>query len=98
MEHYDLNSIMVGDKVEVKARMGDGGIIYASSLHLEDDMGYEIEGPMDAMDEVSIEVLGVVFTIDMDTFFENGMPTTGDFVEVEDDDADGIADSVEVED
>jgi hypothetical protein len=98
MEHYDLNSIMVDDKVEVKARMGDDGIIYASSLHLEDDMGYEIEGPMDAMDEVSIEVLGVVFTIDMDTFFENGMPTTDDFVEVEDDDADGIADSVEVED
>jgi len=98
MEHYDLNSIMVGDKVEIEARMGEDGIIYASSLHLEDDMGYEIKGPMDAIDDVSIEVLGVVFTIDMDTFFENGTPVAGNFVEVEDDDADGIADSVEIED
>jgi len=98
MDHFDLNSIMVGDKVEVKARMGTDGIIYASSLHLEDDMGYEIEGPMNAINDVSIDVMGVVFTIDMDTFFENGTPMAGDFVEVEDDDADGIADSVEIED
>ena len=43
--------------------------------------------------------MGVVFTIDnMVTFFENGIPVAGDYVEVEDDDADGIADSVEIED
>jgi len=97
MDHFDLNSIM--DKVEIEARMGDDGIIYASSLHLEDDMGYEIKGPVVAIDEESIDVMGVVFTIDnMVTFFENGIPVAGDFVEVEDDDADGIADSVELED
>ena len=97
MDHFDLNSIM--DKVEIEARMGDDGIIYASSLHLEDDMGYEIKGPVVAIDEVSIDVMGVVFTLDnMVTFFENGRPVAGDFVEVEDDDADGIADSVEIED
>ena len=97
MDHFDLNSIM--DKVEIEARMGDDGIIYASSLHLEDDMGYEIKGPVVAIDEVSINVMGVVFTLDnMVTFFENGRPVAGDFVEVEDDDADGIADSVEIED
>jgi len=33
MNHYDLNSIMTGDKVEIDARMGADGIIYASSLH-----------------------------------------------------------------
>lgn len=98
MDHYDLNSIMVGDKVEIEARMGDDGLVYASNLHLEDDMGYEITGPLDAIDEVSITVLGVEFTIDMDTFFEDGTPTAGDYVEVEDDDGDGIADSVEIED
>jgi hypothetical protein len=98
MNHYDLNSIRIGDKVEIDARMGDDGAIYASNLHLEDDMGYEIEGPLDAIDEVSVMVLGVEFMVDMDTFFEDGIPTAGDYVEIEDEDGDGIADSVEIED
>ena len=98
MDHYDLNSIRIGDKVEIDARIGDDGAIYASNLHLEDDMGYEIEGPLDAIDEVSVMVLGVEFTVDMDTFFEDGIPTAGDYVEIEDEDGDGIADSVEIED
>lgn len=98
VEPYDLNSIMVGDKVEIKARMDADGNIYASTLHSEDDMEYEIEGPVEGIDEVSIDVLGIVFTVDMDTFFENGIPVVGDYAEVEDEDADGIADSVEIED
>jgi hypothetical protein len=32
------------------------------------------------------------------TFFENGVPVFGDVVEVEGDDADGYADTVEIED
>jgi len=98
VEPYDLNSIMVGDKVEIEARMDADGNIYASTLHREDDMEYEIEGPVEGIDEVSIDVLGIVFTVDMDTFFENGIPVVGDYAEVEDEDADGIADSVEIED
>jgi hypothetical protein len=97
MNHYDLNSIMTGDKVEIDARMGADGIIYASSLHLEDDLGYEIEGPVDAIDAVSITVVGVTFVVDMNTFFENGTPVEGDYAEVEDD-GDGVADSVEIDD
>ena len=96
--HYDLNSIMMGDKVEIDARMGADGMIYASSLHLEDDLGYEIEGPVDAIDDVSITVVGITFGVDMDTFFENGTPGVGDYAEVEDDDGDGVADSVEIDD
>ena len=98
VDHYDLNSIMIGDKVEIEARMGDDGLVYASSLHLEDDMGYEIKGPVDAIDEVSITVLGIVFTLDAETFYETVAPVAGDYAEVEDDDADGIADWVEIED
>ena len=96
--HYDLNSIMMGDKVEIDARMGADGIIYASSLHLEDDLGYEIEGPVDAIDDASITVVGITFGVDMDTFFENGTPGVGDYAEVEDDDGNGVADSVEIDD
>ncbi len=97
MDRFDLNSLMNGDKVEIKARMGEDGIIYASSLHLDDDTDYEIEGPLEAIDEVSVVVLGITFSVDSNTVFENGMPVVGDLVDVEDD-GDGIADSVEIED
>ena len=100
MNHFDLDSIrdMGGAKVEVAARQADDGSIIASSLHLEDDMGYEIKGPLDEITEVALTVMGVVFNTDAETFFENGVPAAGDVVEVEDDDADGYADSVEIED
>ena len=98
MNHFDLDSIADGAKVEIEARWADDGSIIASSLHLEDDIGYEITGPLDAIDDVSLTVLNVIFSLDEGTFFENGAPVAGDYVEVEDDDADGYADSVEIED
>ncbi len=98
MDHFDLDSIMDNAKVEVEARWTDDGLIIASSLHLEDDMGYEIKGPLDAIDDVSLTVLNVIFSVNENTFFENGAPVDGDYVEVEDEDADGYADSVEIED
>ena len=96
--NFDLNSLMIGDKVEIEARMAEDGTIYASSLQLEDDTGYEIEGPTESIDEVSITVLGISFGLDMNTFFEYGVPAVGDYAEVEDNDADGIADVVELDD
>ena len=99
MNHFDLDSIMDNDKIEVEARWADDGSIIASSLHLEDDMGYEIKGPFDAMiDGVSLTVLNVIFGVDENTFFENGIPGDGDYVEVEDENGNGYADSVEIED
>ena len=98
MNHFDLDSITDGAKVEIEARWADDGSVIASSLHLEDDMGYEIKGPLDAIDDVSLTVLNVTFSLNENTFFENGVPVAGDYVEVEDEDADGYADSVEIED
>ena len=98
MNHFDLDDIADGAKVEVEARWADDGSIIASSLHLEDDMGYEIKGPLDAIDDVSLTVLNVTLSLNENTFFENGVPVAGDYVEVEDEDADGYADSVEIED
>ena len=95
---FNYDSIRVDDKVEIEARWGDGGAIYASNLHLEDDSGYEIEGPVDAIDDVSLTVVGVTWSLDMNTVFEDGMPEVGDYVEVEDDNGDGTADTVEIED
>lgn len=94
---YD--TINVDDKVEIEARWGDDGAIYASNLHLEDGSDYEIEGPLGAIDAGSLDVLGVVWVIDSAiTIFEDGMPVGGEFVEIEDDNGDGIADTVEIED
>jgi hypothetical protein len=98
VESFNYDSINVGDKVDIEARWGDGGMAYASTLHLEDDLGYEIEGPVDAVSDVSLTVLGVTFALDMNTMFEGGTPAIGDYVEVEDDNGDGTADSVEIED
>ena len=99
VDNFDLDSIMGSQKVEVKARWGSDGSIYASTLHLEDDMGYEIKGPLTAIDGVSLTLYdSVIFSTDGNTFFENGTPVVDDYVEVEDGDADGYADSVEIED
>ena len=94
-DHYDLTSVMVGDKVEIKARKADDGMYYASKLHKDDHAGYKVDGPVDAIDEVSITVAGIAFTVDADTRFENGTPAVGDYVEVEDHDGNGTADTVE---
>jgi len=99
MNRFDLDSITGSQKVEVEARLADDGSIVASTLHLEDDMEYKIKGPLRAIDDgVSLTVLEVTFYIDANTLFKNGTPMVDDYVEVEDKDADGYADSVEIED
>ena len=50
------------------------------------------------MTVMSLTVLDVTFNINENTFFENGMPVIGNYVEVADEDADGYADTVEIED
>ncbi len=99
VQSIDYGSINQGDKVDIDARWGDDGAIYASNLHLEDSSGYEIEGPVEAVDAGTLQVLDVVYNTDPNiTIFEDGVPVVGDFVEVEDDNGDGTADSVEIED
>jgi len=98
VQSFDYDSINADDKVEIEARWGEGGAIHASNLHLEDGSGYEIEGPVDAVDDVSLRVLGVTYMLDAGTIFEGAAPVAGNVVEIEDDNGDGIADTVEIED
>jgi hypothetical protein len=99
VQSIDYESINERDKVEIDARWGDDGAIYASNLHLEDSSEYEIEGPVEAVDAGTLQVLDVVYNTDPGiTVFEDGIPVVGDFVEVEDDTGDGMADTVEIED
>jgi hypothetical protein len=99
VESFNYASINPGDKVEVDARWGDDGAIYASNLHLEDGSDYEIEGPVTAVTDRTLQGLYVVYNPDPDiTDFEDGIPVVGDYVEVEDETGDGMADAVEIED
>jgi len=99
VQSMDYGSINERDKVEIDARWGADGRIYASNLHLEDGSDYEIEGPVEAVGDRTLQVLGVVYNTDPAiTVFEDGIPVVGDFVEVEDDTGDGMADTVEIED
>ena len=99
VESFNFDSINETDKVDIEARWGEDGAIYATSLHLEDSSGYEITGPVSAVDSMSLTVLDVRYDLDSNiTVFENGLPVVGNVVEVEDDNGDGIADTVEIED
>jgi hypothetical protein len=51
------------------------------------------------IDAGTLHVLGVrYFIVSNITELEDGMPAVGDYVEVEDDNGDGTADTVEIED
>ena len=94
---FDLTALPLDTKVEIHGRRNDVGDIVASSLEIEDDMGVEIEGPVDGFDEVSVSVLGIVFGIDITTIVE-GTPSTEVYGEIEDENEDGTADVVEFDD
>jgi hypothetical protein len=96
---FDLRDLANGTRVEINARMNAAGAIVASKLEIEDSVGIKIEGPLDAIDAMSVTVLGVTFNTDpVLTLFPDGTPVVGDYVEIEDDNEDGTAETVEIED
>jgi len=96
---FDLNSLPVGTLVEFHAHIDAGGNIVASTLEIEDGAGTEIEGMVDAIDDTTITVMTIIFNIvDGTTMFQNGLPAAGDYVSLKDEDADGTADIVELDD
>ncbi|MGB5257748.1 MAG: DUF5666 domain-containing protein, partial [Woeseiaceae bacterium] len=95
---FDLDTIMPGDKVEVEARRADDSSLIAVIVRIEDDPGYEVEGPVEAFEDlVSISAIGVTFGVDANTLFSGGTISVGGTVEIDDTDADGIADFVEAD-
>lgn len=100
-----LNKFDLGDLVEqvsfveIHAHLNDAGEVVAGRLEREDSPeGFEIEGPVTVVDDVSVTLLTVTFGIDGNTFFEDGMPVVGNIAGVEDEDGDGIAESIDIED
>ncbi len=94
---FDLRTLPDNTKVEIDARRNDAGDIVATKFEFEDSMGVAIEGPVDGFDEVSVSILGIVFTIGANTIVE-GAPSVDVYGEIEDENEDGTADVVEFDD
>ena len=99
---FDLTDINSGDCVEIEAGTDSSGNYVAGMLELESAGAacgrYKLEGPVDAFtDLVSITVLGVSYSVDATTAYPDGLPVVGDMVKVTDSNADGLADSVELD-
>jgi len=100
---FELSNLIPGSSfVEIHGYLDDGGNFVASAFELEDGFDeYEVEGPLDVdgfSSGSSISVLGVTFFVDANTQYEDGLPSNGDIVDVEDTNRDGTAESVDVED
>ena len=100
---FDISDLVPGSSfVEVHGHIDASGLFVANVLESEDSPDeYEIEGPLDQdgfVEGATISVLGVTFTLDGGTVFDDGLPQNGDVVDVEDFDRDGIADEVDIED
>lgn len=95
---FDLDTIMPGDKVEIEARRAADDSLIAVIVRIEDDSGYEVEGPVEAFEDlVSISAIGVTFGVDVNTVFTGDPVSVGATAEIEDADADGFADFVEAD-
>ena len=100
--NVDLGSLSAGESfIRVRGHLDDTGAFIASALKVESQPEeYEVRSPLDMggyVQDVSVSVLGVTFSLDAGTLLEHGPPADGDVVEVVDRDRDGFADTVEVE-
>ncbi|UCE76689.1 MAG: hypothetical protein JSU62_00195 [Gammaproteobacteria bacterium] len=114
-----LADIAVGDYLEIRGFVDDGGAVVASEVRRDgldgDDLSGEdviLQGPVSSAIEPSITILGVTFSTDASTEFENlleqpisssefyGFLGIGTLVKLKDDSVpgDGIADEASLED
>jgi len=102
---FDLRNVNPGDCVEIKASIdtSSGTNVYIAGLIEHEGAGacseYELEGPVEAISSNSITAVGITYVIDGLTALPNdALPNVGDTVEIKDDNGDGIADSIEIDD
>jgi len=102
---FDLRDVNPGDCVEIKASIdaSSGTTQYIAGLIEHEGTGacgeYELEGPVEAISANSISVIGVTYVINGSTYLPNNtLPNVGDIVEIEDNNGNGIADSIEIDD
>lgn len=100
VQQFDLRNIRQNDYVEVKAMQNQSGQILGTRFDVDNTVGeYEVEGPLDDFsDGVSITAMNVTFSVDSGTSYPLGKPQPSDIVDITDQDRDGIADIVEIDD
>ena len=100
---FDLTDVNNGDCVEIQASFDENSETYvADYLELEGTgagcESYELEGPVDAASALDITVAGITYTVNGETDLPDGAPAPGNIVEIVDENGDGIADEIEVDD
>ncbi len=100
VQQFDLRNVRQNDYVEVKAMQNQSGQILGTRFDVDNTVGeYEVEGPLDDFsDGVSITAMNVTFSVDSGTSYPLGKPQPSDIVDITDQDRDGIADIVEIDD
>jgi hypothetical protein len=104
IDHFDLTDIAAGDCVEIEASMDATNVLVAGLVELDDEGTsgcdtYELAGPVDDIAADAITVLGVTYAVTTGvTVLPDGTPVADDSVKIEDENADGVADSIEIED
>lgn len=102
-DNFDLTDVYEGDCVEIQASFDEKSETYVADLLELEATGagcesYELEGPVDAASALDITVLGITFVVNGETDLPDGAPATGNIVEIVDENGDGIADEIEVDD
>ncbi len=111
-DSFNLNELTSTDFVDIEALRDDLGRLIATSIKREDAaQATTVEAPIDAFESlVSVTTLGITYTVNGSTEYEstNDMAIdatsffaaldTGTVIKIKDDDADGTADEIELED
>lgn len=109
---FSLDDIEGGDFLKIRGLDDGGGAIIASKIKREEVGDTILQGPLDSfVSGASVTVLGVIFSTDMDTEFDDDgenklsgaadffvIVDIGDIIKVTDEDGDGIADEIDQED
>ena len=102
---FDLTNVLAGDCVEIKFSKNANDDYIAGFIEHEDNSGdcesYELEGMLDSFNDSTneITVLGITFNVDSVTVYNPDKASLVDGVKVtvKDDNADGIAEEIEIE-
>jgi len=103
MNTFDLRDVNQGDCVEIKASIdaSSGSNQYIAGLIEHEGAGvcdeYELEGPVEAITANSITALGITYAIGSSAI-SGATPIVGDIVEIKDNNGDGTADEIEIDD
>lgn len=108
--NYSFEELMPGHFVEVEGLEVNGNRVNAQVVKRREPNDVKLQGAVDAIDPlVSVTILGLIYLVDSAAIYEEGAMTAaqffapanlmiGDIVELEDNEPNGLADELEIDD